>query len=163
MIWKVGEGEAYGLLATLLAEEKGLEALPAIARREDGKPYFPGHPGLHFSLSHSDGLALCACSEREIGVDIERLRPRRAGLPAYALSEKELAWAEEQGGGWPWFYTLWTLKEARVKCTGEGLRKPPREIPTPLLAPGESMFWEGFSYTALGGADWRGALCERLT
>ena len=54
------------------------------------------------------------------------------------------------------------MKEARVKCTGEGLRRPAREIPVPLLLPGERSLWEGFLFTALAGPDWRGAVCEEF-
>ncbi len=163
MDWRMGTGDAYALLEALMLEARGVEPLPAIAREVGGKPYFPTCPDLHFSLSHSEGLALCACSERAVGVDVERLRPRREGLPAYALSGEELIWLKGHGGDWSWFYTLWTLKEAKVKCTGEGLRRPPREISVPLLEPGESRVWEGFSFTALAGDGWRGALCEKFT
>lgn len=161
MVWKIGEGDAYALLAALLPA--GEERLPPMERKAGGKPWFPGRPHLHFSVSHSGGLALCALSDREVGADVELVRPRRERLPAYALSEAELAWYQAHGGGWEWFYTLWTLKEARVKCTGQGLKRPPREISVPLLEPGETGDWEGFRFTALGGEAWRGAVCEQLT
>ena len=93
-------------------------------------------PELHFNVSHSGGLALCGAGEAPLGVDVEVLRPRRPGLARYVCSEAESAWLERQGGDWGAFYTLWTLKEARVKCTGEGLRRPPRDIAVPLLRPG---------------------------
>ena len=159
VIWKVGEGDAYALLATLLREE-GMESLPRIERQEGGKPWFPERPHLHFSLSHSRGLSLCAFGEAPLGADIEVTAPRSPGLPRYALSSREYAWFQSRGGRWEDFYTLWTLKEARVKCTGEGIfRRPPRQISVPLLEPGEEGVWEGFAFTALAGADWRGGLC----
>lgn len=77
------------------------------------------------------------------------------------LSDREFAWFREQGGDWGSFYTLWTLKEARVKCTGTGIDRPPRLISVPLLLPGEQGVWEGFLFTALAGPGWRGALCQR--
>ncbi len=162
MVWKVGEGDGYALLAALLAAHVG-ESLPAMERKEGGKPWFPSRPDLHFSVSHSGALALCALSDREVGADVELIRPRRERLPAYALDGEELDWYRARGGGWEWFYTLWTLKEARVKCTGQGLRRPPREISVPLLEPGETGDWDGFRFTALAGEVWRGALCEKLT
>lgn len=163
MIWRVGQGDAYALLASLLAEERGVGPLPAIARREGGKPWFPDHPGLHFSLSHSRGLSLCALGEAPLGADIERVRERSGGLPRYTLSDGEYGWFQSRGSRWEDFYTLWTLKEARVKCTGEGLFcRPPRGISVPLLEPEESGQWEGFSFLALSGSDWRGALCLKI-
>lgn len=160
MVWKVGEGEAYALLASLLLEEKGVEPLPPMARQPGGKPWFPSRPELHFSVSHSGALSFCALGEAPVGADIERLRPRSEGLPRYALSDGEYAWYEGRGGRWEDFYTLWTLKEARAKCTGEGIfHTSPRRLSVPLLRPGETALWEGFSFTALAGEGWRGAIC----
>ena len=54
----------------------------------------------------------------------------------------------------------WTLKEARVKRTGEGIfRRPAREVAAPLMEPGTRLVWEGARFAALGGEGWRGALC----
>lgn len=159
MVWRVGEGDPYVLLAALLAEAEGLALLPGIARFPGGKPWFPDFPQYHFNVSHSGTLGLCALSDRPVGVDIERVRPRKEGLPAYALDERELGWFRTRGENWADFYTLWTMKEARIKCTGEGLRRPPRKITVPLLEPGGRAEWEGFTFTALAGEDWRGAVC----
>lgn len=162
MVWNMGEGDAYELLTALLAEHWGVEP-PAMARRENGKPWFPGRPEIHFNVSHSGSLALCALGDRELGADIEIVRDRTNGLPRYALSDAEYDWYAARGGRWADFYTLWTLKESRAKCTGEGvLRAPVREISVPLLDVGESGDFAGFRFTALGGENWRGAVCERL-
>lgn len=162
MVWKTGTGDPYALLAALLRETKGVDPLPEIARTERGKPYFPHHLELHFSLSHSGDLALCALADTSVGCDMELVRPRKPGLPRYVLSNREYAWYEGRGSRWEDFYTLWTMKEARVKCTGEGLfRRPAREVSVPLPEPGESALWEGFVFTALAGEGWRGALCRK--
>lgn len=160
MVWKMGEGDPYALLASLLLEERGIEPLPMVARRPEGKPWFPDHPHLHFSVSRSGGLSLCALGEGPIGADLERVRPRSPGLPRYALDDREYAWFQSRGSRWEDFYALWTLKEARVKCTGEGIFKAPaRGVAVPLLEPGENGDWEGFSFRSLSGEGWRGALC----
>lgn len=161
MLWRVGEGDPYALLSALWTEEKGVIPLPGIGRLPGGKPFFPAFPQVHFNVSHSRGLSLCALSDSPVGADIEVVRPRKPGLPRYALSDREYAWFEVRGSRWEDFYTLWTLKEALVKCTGEGLRRPPREIAVPLLEPGERGELEGFSFLALAGEGWRGALCVR--
>lgn len=189
MIWTAGEEEPYVLLQYLLAakaaqpdrqgqlplehlrgERMGSHALPeplpAMARTRQGKPYFPGRPDLHFSLSHSRGLSLCALSDVPVGADIEFVRPRRAQFPRYTLSDREYAWYESRGRSWDDFYRLWTMKEARVKCTGEGIfHRPARQVSIPLLSGGEQE-WEGFRFTALAGeiqlvGDFFGAICEK--
>lgn len=162
MVWKVGEGDAYALLSALLVEAWGVEPLPEIARTREGKPYFPDRPDLQFSLSHSGGLSLCAMADTPVGADIELVRPRSLKLPRYALSEREYEWYESRGSRWEDFYVLWTLKEARVKCTGEGLfRYPVREVAVPLLEPGAKLTREGFRFASLAGEGWRGGLCRR--
>lgn len=152
---RMERGDAWELLRTML----GRAELPPIAREAGGKPCFPGEPHLHFNLSHSGGLALCGVGRVPLGVDVERVRPRRAGLARYVLSEEEFAWFTRRGGDWGSLYTLWTLKEARVKCTGAGLRQAPRTIAVPLLEPGQTGVRDGLTFRAYAGEDWRAAVC----
>lgn len=159
MVLWLGAGDAHKLLEELVREEYGLPALPTLARAENGKPFFSERPGLHFNLSHSRGLSLCGVGTAPMGVDVEAVRPRRPGLPGHVFSEKEYAWFRERGGDWGSFYTLWTLKEARVKCTGIGLRQGPRSIAVPLLAPGEEGTLDGLAFRAYAGEGWRAAAC----
>ena len=159
MVLWLGTGEAYGLLAELLAAEYGLPGLPELERQAGGKPFFPQRPDLHFNLSHSGGLALCGAGTAPLGVDIEAIRPRRAGLARYICSPEEYAWYERLGGDWESLYTIWTLKEARVKCTGEGLRQRPEAIAVPLIGPGQTGELEGLVFRSYAGDGWLGAVC----
>ncbi len=69
------EGQALSLLGYALYEVYGLTAVPAVARREKGKPWFPDRPEIRFNISHSGPLALCAVGSGEVGADIEEVRP----------------------------------------------------------------------------------------
>ena len=57
----------------------GLEkryGLQAVVRQEPGgKPYLENIPGVYFNISHTSGLVVCGIDEREIGIDVEQLRP----------------------------------------------------------------------------------------
>ena len=159
MVLWMGTGKAYELLEELLAAEYGLPGLPELERQAGGKPFFPQRPDLHFNLSHSGGLALCGAGTAPLGVDIEAIRPRRAGLARYICSPEEYAWYEELGGDWESLYTIWTLKEARVKCTGEGLRQRPEAIAVPLIGPGQTGELEGLVFRSYAGDGWLGAVC----
>lgn len=117
------------LLAWAAQQGWGLDTLPDIVRGAEGKPRFPHHPHLHFNLSHSGALTLCALSARPVGVDLECIRPRREGLFRYALTDKEYDQFAALGGDWPAFYTLWTRKEAWCKYTGLGLRRQWKQTP----------------------------------
>lgn len=152
---RLEQGDAWELLRRML----GRAELPPVARTGEGKPWFPREPGLHFNISHSGDLALCGVGTAPLGVDVEQIRPRRTGLARYVLSEEEFAWFTRLGGDWGSLYTLWTLKEARVKCTGTGLRQAPRTIAVPLLEPGQSGTLDGLRFRAYAGEGWRAAVC----
>ena len=149
-----GRAASRRLLALGLREVWGLEAIPPMERGPMGKPFFPSMPQIQFNLSHSGDLALCALSEVPVGVDIERVRPHRAGLPRYALSDREYRWFLEQGGGWELFCRLWTRKESWVKRTGGSIAGPAKLCP-PL--PGEAR--EGLLLQDFSGRGWRAAVC----
>ena len=141
-----GKALAWPLLSEGAKLVWGWETLPDIARSPRGKPYFPDAPERWFSLSHSGGLALCALSgDGPVGADIEQVRPRRAGLFAYALT------AEEQtvcGGDWGEFYRLWTLKESWCKREDISIYPPRERLGTPPCPHGSFI-----------GDGWRGAVC----
>lgn len=97
--------------------KRGKPALTATART----------PSLRFNLSHSHGLAMIAfCLGREVGVDLEKIRPEVAleGIEDIFFSPKE----KEELASLPStlrpeaFFLGWTRKEAYVKAHGEGLQ-----------------------------------------
>lgn len=106
-----GEGReraaARALLALALRRELGIAPLPRMERAPGGKPFFPDLPQVRFSLSHSHGAAVCALHDREVGVDVELLRPAPRRLGAGMTDEK--------------FFRLWTAREATAKRAGRGL------------------------------------------
>jgi 4'-phosphopantetheinyl transferase len=109
-----------------------LEAAPAslaFGEGPQGKPFVdaPVHGrALRFSLSHSGDVGLVAVSrEREVGVDVERVRAREDldGLAARYFSPREraaLAGIAERDRLRA-FFEIWTLKEAYLKACGDGL------------------------------------------
>jgi 4'-phosphopantetheinyl transferase len=97
-------------------------------RMPGGKPILDGDdlPALQFSLAHSRTLGAVAIGRAgPLGVDVETVAPTRSredvvGL-AFAPAEQALL---RPLAGTRWletFYTLWTLKEAAIKATGQGL------------------------------------------
>ena len=143
------EGNPQKLLLWALQQTHGFAALPPLARTPLGKPYFPQYHGLHFNLSHSGPLTVCALSTLPVGVDIEQIRPRGASLPRYALTEREYTVFQRMGGDWPAFYALWTRREAWCKYTGQGL-KPQWKQDIPAT---------GLSFGAYCGEGWQASVC----
>jgi 4'-phosphopantetheinyl transferase len=92
-----------------------------------GKPVITSPQSrLAFNLSHSGQLVVCAVSRlAAVGVDVEL---PRAGVDSAALARRFFSTAETAAlAGLPQaaqaerFYHLWTLKEAYIKLTGQGL------------------------------------------
>lgn len=93
---------------------------------EFGKPRLDDHPGVHFSLSHSQDRALLAVSEGpEIGADLEKVRAiDHIGLARRYFHPDEVATIERHEDPRQAFFRVWTLKEAVVKALGLGLSLP---------------------------------------
>lgn len=125
----------------------GREACPGCGGPH-GRPVLAGLAGegvgLHFSLSHSRGLALVAFAPVPVGADVEGVpEARTVGHVMGSLhpeEQRELTdLAEDERASA--FARCWTRKEAYVKGTGEGLSGPgfvktvvgagPRPLPVP--------------------------------
>lgn len=91
-----------------------------------GKPYQKHNRSIAFNLSHTaDQFALAISFIGEVGIDIEKNKPRRniQGIANEILTADELQWfnrlsKQEQAIQ---FYRLWSLKEATLKAEGVGL------------------------------------------
>jgi 4'-phosphopantetheinyl transferase len=148
-----------GILRTILGYYLSIE--PSQFRFYYGKNEKPaladtfGKEKVHFNLSHSEGIALYAFARnREIGVDIERIRDisemgqiaerffskrENAVLQALPKSKKKEA-----------FFNCWTRKEAFIKAIGDGLSYPLDRFDVSLV-PGEParlLKVEGYSKVA---------------
>ncbi len=107
----------------------GLEAF-GWATLPSGKPMLTFRDGrpqpLHVSVSHGGGLAAVAvCDRGPIGIDVERVEPRRDLL---AIAERFFSPEESARLGLcapdeqrTLFHEWWTRKEAVLKATGAGL------------------------------------------
>ena len=113
---------AYLLLKRGLRELYGITENPLFEYCEHGKPSIVGHPEIHFSLSHCREAVACVVSDRPVGIDVESVvRRYKEGLVAYTMNEQErqlIAAAPQPDVA---FTRLWTMKEARLKLTGEGI------------------------------------------
>lgn len=123
---------AHWLLRSALAEVGGLPAAAwRFATGPHGKPRIDpalGQDALSFNLSHTKGLVACAITlEDEIGIDVELMEPRRSELDIaehyFSAAEVALLRAMPAARHARTFFRLWTLKEALIKTTGEGLAR----------------------------------------
>lgn len=121
---------AYLLLCEGLRQEYGIDEKPVFDYGEHGKPFIVGHPEIHFNLSHCKEAAICALNSRPVGVDIESIRSYKDSLARYTMSEEEMAQIEQADRADVAFVRLWTMKEAVLKLSGEGLRSDMKHVLT---------------------------------
>lgn len=98
------------------------------ARTAAGKPYAVGLD-VHFNISHSGHLVVCAVSDRPVGIDVQQMRAVRRRLTDKVCTPAELAYIRE-APGWEEmltgeamvrFFRVWTTKEAYFKWSGTGI------------------------------------------
>jgi 4'-phosphopantetheinyl transferase len=129
---------ARAALRKLLARELGRAPEEvAFTVGPHGKPRLEGHdPAVRFNMSHSADLALVAIArDVELGVDVERIKPR---ADIHAVARRVFTEAEREAvqvGGEAAFYRHWVAKEAFVKATGRGIESL-RSFEVLLEAPG---------------------------
>lgn len=113
---------AYLLLCEGLRQEYGIMERPLFEYGEHGKPSIVGHPEIHFNLSHCREAVVCALSDRPVGIDVEAVSHYKESVARYTMNERELREILEAERPDVAFTRLWTMKEAFLKLSGEGLR-----------------------------------------
>lgn len=87
------------------------------------KPYFGNYPDIHFSISHSENIWLCAFAEDEVGVDVQVMSHDRpwTKLAERFFSTNESALVRNADSPSATFSRIWSRKEAVVKLFGVGI------------------------------------------
>lgn len=134
-----------GLVFLYGIREGGLKAENAEIRiGEHGKPGLAAGGGkLFFNLSHSGTLAAGIFSDREAGIDIQKIVPLKE-----TIAERERYFLPEEvcyiGGDEERFCRIWVSKESYLKAIGAGLTRPLNSfcaVPGRILAQGERKYF----------------------
>ena len=146
---------AYLLLKRALKEVYGIDENPVFEYDEGGKPTLKGHSEIHFNLSHCAKAVACVVADRPVGIDVEETCRYKDSLARYAMNDEEYNQITRSDNPALTFTKLWTMKEALLKYTGEGLR---RDIKTVLnLSPAYEVefhkeVYEGYVVTVIVGS-----------
>jgi len=99
-----------------------------IGRAESGRPVIEngGFESVDISISHSGGVVLIGLSQQgRVGVDVEQIKAQRDVVKLakgfFHKNEVRVLLAAPPRDASQYFYTLWTLKEAYAKASGENL------------------------------------------
>ena len=104
-----------------------------------GKPRLGNAPDLRFNLAHSGGwAALAVARDRDVGIDIEAMRPIAERVERLVFTPGEIAALNRlpADGRRAGFYDAWTRKEAYLKALGSGLAVPLQSFEV-SLTPGQ--------------------------
>ena len=107
------------LLKKLLDEENIGD--PIIETEKDGKPYISNYDDVYFNMSYAGRMVACAISDKEIGIDIEKIDPlidMKIAQTFFFNSEYQNIKNSESRVDE--FFKYWVLKESYMKYTGLG-------------------------------------------
>jgi 4'-phosphopantetheinyl transferase len=160
MDWRLGRWTAKKAVGAWLASGGRLQSEAAeIMAAPDGAPeaFLAGRAApLSLSLSHRDGLAVCAVAESEmaIGCDLEAVETRQEVFAEDWFTAQEVAAVRSAPPLLRDLVTtlVWSGKESALKALREGLRLDTRDVvvqlaASPAAAPQE---WEAFTVAGPG-------------
>ncbi len=113
------------MIRSILFRERGMAPEDySIVLGEHGKPYLADmREPFYFNISHSGDYVVCAVSDREIGIDIERIGRMRMDVARRFFHPEEIRVLEAlpESRQTDAFFSYWSVKEAFLKYTGTGL------------------------------------------
>lgn len=106
-----------------LTELYGLEGeKEPIGKTPYGKPYLVHHPEIHYNISHSGSVAVCAFAPFPVGVDIQEKVPSAAEkIAGRFFSAEEVQEIQKSEDPERVFFRIWTREESFAKWDGRGL------------------------------------------
>ncbi|CUX69930.1 4'-phosphopantetheinyl transferase sfp [Clostridium sp. C105KSO15] len=113
-----------------------------IVKGEHGKPYLKDFPHINYNISHTDGLVACGIGDRQLGIDVERIRPFRNTILRKVFSDAEKRHMDEipESERSQYFFRVWTLKESYLKASGLGITVPLTTISFECSVPDASFY-----------------------
>ncbi|MGW2476156.1 4'-phosphopantetheinyl transferase family protein [Streptomyces sp. NPDC001665] len=98
------------------AEVALAQRCPTCCGSDHGRPLLTGRPDVFLSLSHTGGVVAAAVAHVPVGIDVERLGPRRGtDLMHHVLTAAEVALVAAHADPSYAFLRQWVRKEAMIK------------------------------------------------
>ncbi|MDE7086812.1 MAG: 4'-phosphopantetheinyl transferase superfamily protein, partial [Clostridia bacterium] len=125
---KKNECLAAGIILPLALKACGYSGEVRIEKGEWNKPVLVQPKNLFFNLSHSGEWTVIALSGKEVGVDVQQIKPADMRLARRFFTREEAKAIENAPDPDKLFYRIWTAKEAYLKAIGTGLNRPLNSI-----------------------------------
>lgn len=96
-----------------------------LKRSEYGKPYLSGYNNFYFNVSHTRNAIVVVVSDKEVGIDIEKIGEVDFKIVNRFFSTNEKRYVVDDSTYInKHFFEIWTQKEAYLKYIGKGLSIP---------------------------------------
>jgi 4'-phosphopantetheinyl transferase len=115
---KVAYLSRHARKALAVSADQSRIALGRLQKGPNGRP-LPFN-GVHWSLTHKPLYVAAVVSRRQVGIDLEQIRPRRTRALFHKAGNAD-EWRLVGEPSWNGFYRFWTAKEAVLKAAGIGL------------------------------------------
>ena len=87
----------------------------------NGKPFLEKPKNLFFNLSHSHNAAICAVANKNIGADLELIRPINLNLANKICCPLELNELQKNNNKHEFLLKIWTAKESYAKMKASSI------------------------------------------
>ncbi len=114
-------------------------------KQNEARVPIPNGP-FHWSISHKRTCAAAVIADSPVGIDIERIAPRKTDLFDEIASANE--WDMFGERNWSAFFRIWTAKEATLKANGVGIGRLSDCRVVRYSAPGDAL-------TTFNGKEWQ--------
>ena len=128
--WESGDAPLFeGIGFCVVPEATLTTAFSHWESGEDGRPFPRGlltaNGRVWVSVAHSGGHLLVAVADRPVGADVQALAVPALSTARFTRLDARMRHPNEAPAATPWqTATRWAAKEALVKRSGEGLRRP---------------------------------------
>jgi 4'-phosphopantetheinyl transferase len=129
---------SYLILKSALKNEYGITDPLEYEYEEKGKPNILGHADIHFNISHCKNGVVVAVADAPIGIDIECIERMDLKVARRVCNEEEYDNIIKSKDPKLEFCKLWTIKEAIVKQSGQGISTNLKNIISTNLNPVET-------------------------
>jgi phosphopantetheinyl transferase len=102
-----------------LVECARISGAPEIGWTKDANGAPQANNSWHWSIAHTREWSAAIVAREPVGIDVEKIRPRREALFDHVASDEE--WNRIGGRSWECFFRMWTAKEAVLKACGCGI------------------------------------------
>ncbi len=152
-----------GILLKKALENEGITDFELCYKGRE-KPYIKDREDVFFNISHSGKMVALGISDKEIGVDIEKVKEFKESLINYVFNDTDISFAKELSPKWA-YTRLWTIKESLMKHSGLGIALVPKKIEIyaqdeNIRTRAEQYPCHGLNFTSYTAGDYQVSVCS---